>query len=685
MKKILLMILAAALLLSMAACGLDQNVPAPSMPETTASTQPVQETVLNETVATMTDGVFTENSMICGIPVGGMEPAQALVALRQAAEAYELELSVNGEEVSLTGGDFGLKVDENQFECFCQAIASGTVFEGQLLEYSHDQLYLLLSGALETPVRDAAITYDENQNQFVAEPAQTGRVFAMSDLSDQVRRIVCSLTPEYGIRVPFSEMQPSLKESDAVFLSALEKANGYLDISLKYTFTPESGETQTEQLDRKTIAGFIAVSDELEVTVNEKQVKAYAASLAEKHNVVDYKGDFITHYGTALSYTVDYYGQQVDTEGLVQDLLLCLESQTSGTRTAPYLPKTGRESLPYGGNYVEISLSAQQIWVYRNGECVVSSSVVSGSPAFERSTPTGVYSIYDKDRNCYLVGEDYDVFVSYWMAFTGAVGLHDASWRSYFGGEIYVYDGSHGCVNLPADVAARTYENVEVGTKVIVYGGITEVDTLTQEIIGTQSYDVAEDAAPFKLDAHLLYDAGELTYTSSNPNVVAVSEDGTVTVKGIGSATITVKSEKYYYFTEASMTVSIHVHSTCDEGRHSYGEWKQTVAPSCCPGNEEQTCGKCGHVQTREIPAVAEHTPGEWSVTVEPGCESAGVMETTCTVCGSHMEQEIPATGHNFPEGSSHCGNGCGMPNPDYLPPETEDPLPEEPTEATEP
>ena len=55
------------------------------------------------------------------------------------------------------------------------------------------------------------------------------------------------------------------------------------------------------------------------------------------------------------------------------------------------------------------------------------------------------------------------------MPFDGGIGLHDASWRRKFGGNIYLKDGSHGCVNMPSDKASDLYENVEVGTKVLVH------------------------------------------------------------------------------------------------------------------------------------------------------------------------------------------------------------------------
>ena len=52
--------------------------------------------------------------------------------------------------------------------------------------------------------------------------------------------------------------------------------------------------------------------------------------------------------------------------------------------------------------------------------------------------------------------------------YTG-IGLHDASWRGAFGGTIYVSDGSHGCVNLPASAAAQIFNLVEIQEPVVCY------------------------------------------------------------------------------------------------------------------------------------------------------------------------------------------------------------------------
>ena len=47
--------------------------------------------------------------------------------------------------------------------------------------------------------------------------------------------------------------------------------------------------------------------------------------------------------------------------------------------------------------------------------------------------------------------------------------MHDAYWRSSFGGKIYKTNGSHGCINLPPAVAKTVYENISAGMPVLCY------------------------------------------------------------------------------------------------------------------------------------------------------------------------------------------------------------------------
>ena len=103
--------------------------------------------------------------------------------------------------------------------------------------------------------------------------------------------------------------------------------------------------------------------------------------------------------------------------------------------------------------------------------------IVSGTETkSDRYTPSGIYYIYAKQKNRILRGQkqadgtyEYETPVSYWMPFNKGIGLHDASWRKTFGGQIYKTSGSHGCVNLPSSFAANLYGQATVNTPVVVY------------------------------------------------------------------------------------------------------------------------------------------------------------------------------------------------------------------------
>ena len=55
------------------------------------------------------------------------------------------------------------------------------------------------------------------------------------------------------------------------------------------------------------------------------------------------------------------------------------------------------------------------------------------------------------------------------MPFNGGIGFHDATWRGWFGGDIFYWSGSHGCVNMPYSAAEELYGIIEEGVPVIVY------------------------------------------------------------------------------------------------------------------------------------------------------------------------------------------------------------------------
>lgn len=139
-----------------------------------------------------------------------------------------------------------------------------------------------------------------------------------------------------------------------------------------------------------------------------------------------------------------------------------------GVKTGPVGPTTANRPNPYGYSCVEVSIPEQMMYCYIGSNLMLASPCVTGRPGGRATTP-GHWHINSKERSRYLTGPGYKSWVNYWMPFHGGQGLHDATWRGAFGGNIYTYGGSHGCVNLPLDVAAKLYSLVHVGMPVIVH------------------------------------------------------------------------------------------------------------------------------------------------------------------------------------------------------------------------
>jgi len=119
---------------------------------------------------------------------------------------------------------------------------------------------------------------------------------------------------------------------------------------------------------------------------------------------------------------------------------------------------------------IVISISGQAMWAYENGELVTSTYVSTGTGEVpETVTPIGHWSILTKydiqDMEGTISDEYYFVEdVPHVMYFDNlGNALHGAYWHSNFGAPM-----SHGCVNLPLDVAAFLYEWAPVGTAVSV-------------------------------------------------------------------------------------------------------------------------------------------------------------------------------------------------------------------------
>lgn len=202
-----------------------------------------------------------------------------------------------------------------------------------------------------------------------------------------------------------------------------------------------------------------------------KSVQAYVEQLAETYDTVGTTRTFQTYTGRYVEETGSRYGWKIDVEAETKGLREALASGKSQERT-PEFSQVGAAYNKYGDigySYVEVDLSNQHVYLIIDGKLVEDSPCVTGCVKKGHGTPDGLYSITYKESPSVLRGEDYETKVNFWMPFNRGIGLHDATWRDKFGGDIYYSGGSHGCVNLPYQKAAVIYENIYAGMPVICY------------------------------------------------------------------------------------------------------------------------------------------------------------------------------------------------------------------------
>jgi lipoprotein-anchoring transpeptidase ErfK/SrfK len=121
-------------------------------------------------------------------------------------------------------------------------------------------------------------------------------------------------------------------------------------------------------------------------------------------------------------------------------------------------------SIPSGDiRWIDIDLTNQQLAAYEGQKLVRLTPVSTGLP--RTPTPTGQYHIQFKLRYDDMSGADYYLpNVPYVMYFHGGYGIHGTYWHAKFGQPM-----SHGCVNVPTEVAEWLFDWATVGTMVNIH------------------------------------------------------------------------------------------------------------------------------------------------------------------------------------------------------------------------
>lgn len=438
---------------------------------------------------------FLNGTMVNGSDVGGMTLQKANDQLSKKVNGQSLKLIFNdGQSEVLQSAQLGvsynkdnslnqLMKNQNKWAWFIGFFKNEKNTLTDLIQISDENLTNGIASMEHAKEEnqiaptDAYIQYKDGSFSIIEETL--GSKFNIEELVKNIKVALSEGKQQLDVTKANGYVKPQVYKDDQDLNNQLKAANEYCLSAITYT-TPKGKEIA---LDGSTLITWLSKQDDGSYTKDESVFKekltAFVKELASQYNSIGATRTFTGKDGQSHTVSGGTYGFRISTDSEVSALLKMINENKSENNRIP--EHTGQ--LPSGENgglgttYLEINITKQHLWFVKDGSVVLESDFVSGKESDPtRLTPSGTYYIYNKERNRVLRGTkqpngkyEYESPVSYWMQFNKGIGLHDASWRSTFGRDIYINSGSHGCINLPTGFAGSLYSQIYVNLPVVVY------------------------------------------------------------------------------------------------------------------------------------------------------------------------------------------------------------------------
>ena len=423
---------------------------------------------------------FFFNTEINGINLSLKSYEEAPDILKKSINDYKLQIIERDEKIEeILGKDIGLQYNEKNsisnvqdrqasLKWIVGLIKKQNYNIGDLVDYNNEnlnnkikELDCLNKDIIEP--KNVGFKYSNGSYELIEEVY--GNKVKKEKLYEAIENSILNGEVKIDLNEKLCYENPEYTVNSEKAMIAKDILNKYVSTKITYLFGDKS-----EVVDGRIINEWLSVDDNLEVIINEKSVKDYVLELSAKYNTVGIARNFKSSTGKMVEVKGGYYGWKIN---YVAETRMLLENIKLGAilEKEPIYTQKGlnRDEDDIGDTYVEINLTSQHLWFYKDGKLIAQGDVVTGDPGKGYSTKLGTYMLNYKQKEATLRGPNYEAKVTYWMPFNGNIGIHDASWRYSFGGKIYKGNGTHGCVNSPSYLAKTIFENIDEGTPVICY------------------------------------------------------------------------------------------------------------------------------------------------------------------------------------------------------------------------
>ncbi len=424
-------------------------------------------------------------TMIGSIDCAGRTVKEVESLIEERAAGYELTVQGREEtEATLTASEIGVQflLDDtletimgNQngffwFSCLWRQdnydMPVTVSYEEEHLAARLQDMLMFRTSNMRKPVNAYIGEYDQESGSYQIVEEDEGTYLDTQKAEEAVVHAIEDMEEVLDLDSAGCYTEPDIKSDDDALTAFCARLNRYVSSEIVYDW-----HGFTEIVNGDLIQEWLDIDrDNQTVTIDSEAVREYINGLSRGYDTFGSIRQFTTSYGKEIYLEPGSYGWRVNRAKETERLVKAIRAGRQEVREPEYLYTAaagGEDDI--GDSYVEINLSSQHLYLYVEGELVTESDFVSGNVSRGFSTPCGVYGLTYKTTDAILKGEGYATPVDYWMPFNGNVGMHDAKWRREFGGNIYLKNGSHGCINLPLEAAEEIYGYVYKGFPVICY------------------------------------------------------------------------------------------------------------------------------------------------------------------------------------------------------------------------
>ena len=402
---------------------------------------------------------FFFRTYINGINVTGKSSKSAQALMTEKASDYVLTINERHDNTEqLSGAEISLEYDFNNeisrlleeqnpflwiksmFSSNKYTMTDGISYDESLLKQILGELNCLNESNVKDPV-SAYINYTDDGYEIVKE--DKGNRVKYDEFYSKVLTYIQNINDVLDLDKEGCYEEPKYTSETDVVVQAKNTADKY--IAAKITYSVSGNEIV---IDSSLINTWINKDEDFNVTLNEDAIKEYVNQLGDIYDNIGSTRTFTRWSGEVIKVSTTPGIYYIDRDTTISQIVEAISNGSETTKDLSFKTPTATDDYVIN-TFVEVDLTNQTVVYYKNGELITQGNVVTGNVSAGHATPSGVYRLDWKAKDFVLRGDGYASPVSFWMPFNGGIGLHDASWRSSFGGSIYKTNGSHGCVNMP--------------------------------------------------------------------------------------------------------------------------------------------------------------------------------------------------------------------------------------------